>query len=428
MLHIVSTYMNARLQYVAAFIFGRVLGVDYALHHTAPEGAGSVLYYGAARHSHVPHSGLLEEQGLPKALPEVQLYEGHPVLFAHGGGEHAFGFDIFAAVFFCLSRCEEYLIKARDVHGRFQSVHSIFQPWLEQPYVDMWVRLFGKWLFAHGLAPAPQAAQARWVNTLDVDIAYAYRGRSIVRRLGAVAKDLLGGHKDRLLERRRVLADKAPDPYDTYSLWLEAGKAADAVIAFVLSASRKGYDIGLDPGHPDMHTLLRGLASKAEIGIHPSYASNEQHALLRTEMNALVAASGQALRCSRQHFLRMDLPGTYHRLQAAGMERDYSMGYADAVGFRAGTAHAFPFFDLKANEALSIELQPLIAMDSALKAYMHLTPAAALEKLLTLWSSICKSGGSMVTVWHNHSLSGHDGWEGWEQCYLDFAEAVQHTR
>ena len=43
------------------------------------------------------------------------------------------------------------------------------------------------------------------------------------------------------------------------------------------------------------------------------------------------------------------------------------LGWAHDVGFRAGTSRDFTAFDVKNNQALPLDLQPMVAMDEAMR-------------------------------------------------------------
>ena len=49
---------------------------------------------------------------------------------------------------------------------------------------------------------------------------------------------------------------------------------------------------------------------------------------------------------SRQHFLKINLPKTYQTLSELDIKEDYSMGYADHLGFRASVSSPFYFYNL----------------------------------------------------------------------------------
>jgi hypothetical protein len=433
MIHIVSTHVSKRMHFVLSFVFGEVLKTGYSLLSENEVGTQPVLRYGITAQQALPampDTGLLWQQGAPATLPQVEVQDDLPVLFkpVNAGTEDDFPFDLFSMVFYCLARCEEYQITQRDAHGRFESTSSIFQQWHTQPYLDIWIRRFASWLIGQGLLDGLPKPTSKWINTMDIDIAYAYRGRGAVRGAGAFVRDTLRLNISLMVERLNVLALLRPDPFDTYRMWLDAGIGADETLCFILIARRKGLDINLDPEHPAMIALMDSLGPHAELGIHPSYASLDSNAVLQYELSKWKQLRGPAPAISRQHYLRMQLPNTYRQLAQAGVQREYSLGFADAVGFRAGTAHPFSFFDLEQDEILGIKLYTLVAMDSAMMQYMKLKPAEALVELQKLWEAVQRSGGNFVTVWHNHSLSNRDEWRGWQQVYLTFANGVQQTR
>lgn len=429
MIRIAAAEVNSRFEYVADFIFRKVLKSEYTM--MSPEAAeraqGPVLYYGTAPKGAVHRieaAGICEDTGLPGQLPAPVDVQGIPVIYA---AEHpeSFSFDIFSAVFFCLTRAEEFLIADRDVHGRFKASSSVFAAWIEQPYVDRWIFLFGKWLVDRGLIESLPDIERRWINTVDIDIAFAFKGRGIIRAAGAAVRDLLQLRLKRTALRFSVFAGRRPDPFDTYEIVKDAGKAAAETVCFVLCGERGGHDINLDPRRPEMRKLIGRLDRFAEVGIHPSYAAFEDRNKTRKEIDKLAAASGKLPRASRFHFLRFSLPVSFRILAECGIECDYSMGFADAAGFRSGTARVHTFFDLRHNAIIPVKIVPLHAMDSALKNHMHLSPDKALEKLKALYDRVRETGGGFVTVWHNHSLSEADEWNHWRKVYVGFADYVR---
>ena len=49
---------------------------------------------------------------------------------------------------------------------------------------------------------------------------------------------------------------------------------------------------------------------------------------------------------SRFHYIKMHFPESYRNLITAGINEDYSMGYPEEPGFRAGIARPFYFYDI----------------------------------------------------------------------------------
>lgn len=431
MIRILTPHRGPRLDYAADFIFRRVLRTDYRIEPPdAPVAGGeTVLAYGVdlpEKHLHVQSSGLISASGIPADLPKPVVREGLPRLFPAKGAKYFTG-DIFSEVFFALSRAEEYLSDQRDIHCRFPASASVHAPFREIPFIDRLIFRFGGSLVKHGMLSELPRPATRFINTLDIDIAYAYRGRGILRAAGAAGRDLLGVKTARLRERVAVLSGSIPDPFDTYAIFREVGLSAHENICFILCGRRGRYDINLDPHHPVMTKLIQSLATFAEVGIHPSYAALGDPRRTAEEVKALEQAAGNFPQVSRQHFLRFKLPETFRTLSEQGIRRDYSMGWADAVGFRSGTAYAHPFYDLIDDKVLPLELLPLHAMDSALFTYLGLSPEEALSRLKVLYDNVLPTGGNFVTVWHNHSLSDTGMWRGARKVYTSFADSVRQN-
>src|SRR5690606_6388446 len=118
---------------------------------------------------------------------------------------------------------------------------------------------------------------------------------------------------------------------------------------------------------------IREVSKWAEIGIHPSYASNSNPEKLKIEIQRLEKISGKRIRKSRQHYIKLNFPETYQNLIANGIEEDYTMAYADETGFRAGTCTPFFWYDLSKEEKTELKIHPFCAMDVAMRNYMQLT-------------------------------------------------------
>lgn len=81
-------------------------------------------------------SGLLTQTDIRYFQPEVNVHRQRKVLFPIQ--ETDFPFDIFSAVFFLLSRYEEYLPHETDAYGRFDYTGSIAwqHQFLQWPQID----------------------------------------------------------------------------------------------------------------------------------------------------------------------------------------------------------------------------------------------------------------------------------------------------
>src|SRR5436190_8549265 len=123
-----------------------------------------------------------------------------------------------------------------------------------------------------------------------------------------------------------------------------------------------------------MQSLIKSLADYADIGIHPSYASNENRKQVKKEIRRLNKVLKREVTRSRQHFLKVTFPETYRTLIELDIEEDYSMGYASEIGFRASICTPFNFYDLDLDVETKLKLVPFMLMDGTMKDYMKLTP------------------------------------------------------
>jgi hypothetical protein len=124
----------------------------------------------------------------------------------------------------------------------------------------------------------------------------------------------------------------------------------------------------------------------------------------------------------RYHFLRLRLPRSYRIMQHAGIRHDYTMGYADAVGFRAGISVPYPFYDVERDHENDLLIHPFCVMDTTLKKYLNLSPAEGLEEYKRLIDLVRKVDGTFCCIVHNQNLNELDGWAGWKDTYEKMVE------
>ena len=89
--------------------------------------------------------------------------------------------------------------------------------------------------------------------------------------------------------------------------------------------------------------------------MHGSYLSYNKKKFLHEEKLILEDIVKSEIYQNRQHFLRFQVPKTWSILNELGVKEDYSLGYAEKPGFRAGTSIPFKAFDLKKSVCLDIK-------------------------------------------------------------------------
>ena len=131
----------------------------------------------------------------------------------------------------------------------------------------------------------------------------------------------------------------------------------------------------------------------------------------------LESVTGTAIRSSRQHYLRFTLPDTYTILLESNISDEFSMGYADQSGFRAGTSMPFYFYDLNKEQVTELTVHPFCIMDVTLKNYQNLSVEDASQLVRQFKKKLKKVNGQLCFIWHNSSFAILGGWQGWDKVF-----------
>jgi peptidoglycan/xylan/chitin deacetylase (PgdA/CDA1 family) len=164
--------------------------------------------------------------------------------------------------------------------------------------------------------------------------------------------------------------------------------------------------------------LVRTLAGRGfEIGLHGAYQSHLDAGELSREKRQIEEAAGRPVLGVRQHFLRFEAPRTWVAQQQAGFEYGSTLGYNEAIGFRAGIAAPFHPWDGGRGDAMELLELPLTAMDGALFRSMKLDAAAAVAAIRGHLERVEAASGLAVLLWHPNAAA-EEHFPGWWTCYL----------
>lgn len=328
--------------------------------------------------------------------------------------------DPFASIFYILSRMEEYTTISTDKFGRFEGKNSVLYrfEWNEKVICDRWSIDIINFLNANSCNVGEiEKPNIKVVPTFDIDNAYAYKHKGIIRTAMATLKDFAFGKSKRLLERQKVQTGFMKDPYDTYDRISELSKEGFEVKIFWLLGDFAKYDRNISHRRPKQKKLIQRMSEVATVGIHPSFKSNSYEFYLHNEIERLEDISKKHVYSSRQHFLVLKFPKTYKTLIEQEIKDDYTMGFADIAGFRVGTARAIKWFDLSKNKTTSLTLHPFAFMDGTLNEYLKLTPSEAKEKISNLFKEVSQFGGDFTFIWHNETIGNYGVWKDWSEVF-----------
>jgi len=422
-----------RLRYIFDLVLVEQLGITYEFTTdqellTAYEGAR--FFYGDQPVEGVPYLQsvkLLFEREIVSQELKIFQFEDVKAIFPVFHKQSIMTFDVFAASFFLVSRYEEYLPYVSDMHGRFEADSSVFRKTgiLQKPVVNHWIKAFGGRLQYFFPALKIREKAYRFQLTYDIDSSWAYLHKGLVRSAGSYVKDFFKADFGEIRQRTKVLRRKQNDPFDTFDYQLDIQKKYNLrPLYFILFANYGQYDKNISVRNRHFQNFIKYLGDYAEIGIHPSYASFEDKSLLKQEINSLSRVLNKEITKSRQHFLRMNLPVTYHNLIDMDIKEDYTMGYASQPGFRAGIADDFYFYDLDHDVVTNLRIHPFTLMDGTLRDYMKLGAIEAVIQAEELIKSVKAVGGTFILLWHNESLIEQKRWIGWRTAFESIIKAA----
>ena len=373
---------------------------------------------------HIVACSLLFESGIKEQTIQMQ---NHEVYFKYFFKTYhsALPFDLFAASFYLVSRYEEYLPFMPDAFNRFEAENSLAYQYdfLNIPLVNLWISEFEKLLkkkfpllnFTH--------KAYSFISSIDIDNAYKYQEKGVMRSIGGYLKSLVSFDKVDLVDRTSVLLGKEKDPFDSYDYQLEIQKKYKLKVIYFFLLGDYGVN---DKNHPSnnygFQKLIKHLADYSLPGIHPSFGSNGNSKQVKIEINRLAKITHRDIFNSRQHFSMLKFPDTYFILQELGITDDYSMGYANFNGFRASYCLPFYWYDLDDELETNLKIHSYCLSETTLRYKDKATPSTVAEFAKPLIDEVKKYNGELITIFHNDTMGTAQDWIDWRNVYEDIVK------
>jgi hypothetical protein len=332
--------------------------------------------------------------------------------------------DPIASIFYTLSRYEEYVCEKTDEFGRFPLAESNApKEWLLKSKCDRWVEEI---LSLAGITDIPQDNKVQLIPSFDIDNSYAYKLKTGKRKWLSILKDLLGFNFKRIQERRAVLKGDKRDPYDTFSKIKSVYKRFPKTKVFWLIGKWGEKDRNISIQNSEHRKLIKSLSDEGiEVGLHPSFASFQKKEVIELEKKEIESVCEKDITLTRQHFLRFQASSTFTDLGSIGFKDEYSMGFAEHVGFRSGTARSHAWFDLSQNKPTELIIHPFAYMDGTLREYMSLSIEESKKIIRQLYDEVSRYGGDFIFIWHNETIGDYGNWNGWSEV-LDFTLSLEN--
>ena len=348
------------------------------------------------------------------------LFDGHKhTVWSEAEDSIYIPFDIITLSFLLLSRHEEFHVSEHDEHGRFLYKGSLADKYklVDIPLVDEYALLLRRWLCRY----FPDIFQAisrpsRIVPTHDIDTLYRFTSRFQAMK-SIFGRDLLINKslsmvRESIKSYRNWRKRPSLDPYvEAINEFLIQEEKRHLSSIFFFKATEKGHpDATYEVEDPILHEIIGIIMQPGyhQIGLHGSYPSANDFQCLQKEKQNLSKLCDKEIRISRQHYLRAffaDDPNSLDLWQQVGITDDYTLGYADRCGFRCGTCHPYPLYDVRHDRVTNIIEHPLIVMDGTLIDYMKLSVDKAKKLVLKLKQRCHDVEGDFVFLWHNHTTT-----------------------
>lgn len=357
-------------------------------------------------------------ESLPK-LP-LQSMEDVPVLFGEVRvEENEMGIilysDFIASSYFLLSRYEEWVRpEIRDEHGRFPGRESL--PYragiLDRPVVEEYGGILRKYLRKLGYSVSePEGEFASVTLTHDIDqpwTEYNFFG-AIRRMLGSLRHQ----KKFAFYPLMNYFHHYEKDPWNIFKEIIQMDRSVPykdvKIIFFTIAGVADTIKSSFDylPTKAFRKNLEIIEKNGCELGLHISFEAGEDLSLIPREKEKQERITGRAVTASRNHYLRAREPQDMRMLINAGIRDDYTMSYAQAAGFRLGTARKVQWIDPVKAEVTSLILHPLQIMECSLNApqYMNLDRQRAMDYSKKIIDNTRRVHGDLCLLWHNTTLA-----------------------
>lgn len=437
--HVRTDIESARLLYTLNYMFEGADHPEMVINPTHDTNSNKCLIqYGRATSPladiYIPSGPFLKE-GFSERDLNFEEWTSTKAVFEIEGQRAKARFDILGAVFYFLSRMEEYHTESKDSLGRFSGCDScLFKNGLQfNALVDRWRQEFRDVMESiAGMNLFPKFTPAIKASC-DVDSAYAFQGSGSGRLLMGGLHQLLKGNFSDFLVRSKWFFGEDKDPYDTIDYLIDSAmKGKSDLRCFVLLPCeiRDKRDKTSNQKVDILGKLNDRFKKNIKWGLHPSISAGNNGDKVRMEKEKLEGVFNQPIAHSRQHYLRLDFPDTNRALIDAGITDDHSMGFFDSPGFRAATSRPFKWYDLEEEREMPLVIHPLLIMDASLKVHLKYSPEQAKKLIDSILNEINYTNGFFSYLWHNSSLSDLDGWGDWvevfeymvEKCHLWLSE------
>ena len=399
---IFSNILTPRIKYIFNFIFKDILKAEV-------EFTGNSTYFLQSEHIKISYGD--------EPLGEELFFKSTPLLFSNkleeikpktvSFGEYhvpfpveqsALPFDVFAASFFMISRYEEYLHQ-RNTEEEFKPSKSYQHKWrvLDRPIIDEWALIIKSIIRKKHPTFKFQEKKFQYLPTIHFSMlphlpdGFLNRTKFIFSAVFKKENNYLGSKFDRLtgigINNEQVLEQVKE--------------------IFVSKKSNPLYFVDF-PDVPMDYIRIDNIAktlNNQSVGLLRPCASNTQKITeIKEGLVKLKKIHPNLTTSTSQQLEVLKFPICYLNILNSGITSDYSMGYGNVPGFRAGTCTPFNWYDLQLEKVTPLVVHSYCLTDHILQ---FLTHEAATEKIHQYIDAVKMVNGTFYSSWSLKSLSDH---------------------
>jgi hypothetical protein len=244
---------------------------------------------------------------------------------------------------------------------------------------------------------------------IDIPMAYFFKNKGFLRTIGGFFSDIVQFKFKTFYDRFLVLFGLKKDPYNTFNYIINCQKKSNYKFdVFVLVGDYSTYDKSINLNKKEFVTQIKSIRDYCNVGLKTSFLALDNFDKLKEEKTRLDTVVNSTITKARASFSKVNLPTTYRHYVDLEIQSDFSMGYPDTIGFRAGTCTPFLFYDLDFEIQTPLRIHPYQLMDFSL-----LNHASFLDKKETLIRAIKEVknvNGTFTPIFHNYTFSTWTRW------------------
>ena len=222
---------------------------------------------------------------------------------------------------------------------------------------------------------------------LEVPLAFRYSNRSFLENLEDFFSSIWKLNFKHLIIQILVLIRLKNDPFDTFDFWKEwFERSSIKPQVFFLFSQSSSYQITTSIFNLRFRKIIKKTGDFFSLGLLTSAkAQIDSKKQMMREKNDFQKLTNRTIFDVRLSNGIVDLRKDYEMLSENEFKNDYSMGYLDRFGFRAGTATPFYFYDVSRESSTFIKINSYFCNRRSLRKINNSLPfenlRAVYEKL-----------------------------------------------